>query len=415
MDMDQRKSLSFVAVLQPEDYGPVIRCLIIQAVTEENLRWLETYKFPGPVRDRFRSDSQGNQNPMGTYYTVFPISGPEISWTQGFRYNEKTDRNEYKTPELPGLKCARMVCPAANNFTRRRNFTSGKITLRYVDYLPEAYSKSRKGVRTTRKGTLPLIIWLHGMGEGGVDPTLVLLGNRVTALAEATVQCYFPETGAAVMAPQCPTLWMDVDGTGRINDWQPDLTDGYSFYTEALKGLILHYLQNHPEIDRSRIYIGGCSNGGFMTLNMLLAMPGFFAAAFPICPAYNARWMNPGRISLFSKTPMWITAAATDQTVPLRGADGNPAYADALYEKLLAYAGQESLSGTKFGEITLPNLVYSRLPQVMGYDSQGFPYEYYGHFSWIPVLQDRITKEFDREEIHLFEWLAAKRLESVGE
>ena len=420
---NKRKSLFFTAVLQPEDYGPVVRCLIIQALTEEDHLWVQKYRFPGPIRTRFRSDAMGNPHPQGNFETVFPISGPEIQWTQAFVYDQEKERNMYRKWQLPGLSCSRVVCPAADQFIRRRACTCEGITMQYRDYLPEAY-RDRKGVRGVRKGTLPLIIWLHGLGEGGKDPTLVLLGNRVTALAEATVQCYFPETGAAVLAPQCPTMWMDADGKGFWNDWDPVATDGRSFYTEALRGLILKYLKSHPEIDRSRIYIGGCSNGGYMTLNMILAMPGFFAAAFPVCPAYNALWMTPERIAKLAEVPIWVIAAATDTTVPLRDKQGNAAYADALYEKMTAYrawdearksgSGEETtdtlVSGEENACISLPDFVYSRLPQVMGFTSGGFPYEYFGHWSWIPVLQDRITREFDGEEIHLFEWLAAKHL-----
>ena len=407
------KKLPFKAVLQPEDYGPAINCLIIHAPKDEDRKWLKSYKFPGPIREAFRSDNQGKPSDTGEYYTVFPVNGPEITWTQAFLYNRETERNEYKNLEFPGLSFTKSSCPALNRFISRKPYVYRNIRLGYMDYLPTAYALNRRGVRTTRKRTLPLIIWLHGMGEGGNDPSIVLLGNRVTALAEATIQNYFPENGAAVLAPQCPTFWMDVNGKEEINDMDPRGSMGASYYTRALKGLINKYLAAHPEIDRKRIYIGGCSNGGYMTLNMILAMPGVFAAAFPICPAYNALWMTPERIAEFSKVPMWITSAATDQTVPLRDENGDPAYADALYEKLTAYAGKKtnlpSGKGSKYGDITLPNLVYSRLPQVMDYDSRGLPYEYYGHWSWIPVLQDRITREFDGEEIHLFEWLAAKQ------
>lgn len=424
--MNQNKRpLEFTTVIQPEDYGPVIRSLIIRMENEEDFDWLENYRFPGRIHTRFRSDRNGQPDPRGGYYTVFPVSGPEIQWTQAFSYDPEKERNEYRKYDFPGLQCTGVVCPALERFIRRKAYTKKGITIEYMDYLPEAYSKNRKGVRTNRKGTLPLIIWLHGMGEGGVDPTLVLLGNRVTALTDVTVQCYFPENGAAVLAPQCPTMWMDFDGKGFFNDWDPERTGGKSFYTEALKGLIGKYLQLHPEIDRNRIYIGGCSNGGYMTLNMLLAMPGKFAAAFPICPAYNQTWMTMPRILEWAKVPMWVTTAATDTTVPLRDKDGKPAYADALYEKLTAYKKENKLTGrndpcgsvllaghgNESGKkVRLPGFVYSRLPQVMGFTSNGAPYEYYGHWSWIPVLQDQVTKEFDQEEIHLFEWLATKHL-----
>ena len=393
MDQKNIRNLTFTAVLQPEDYGPVLHCMIIKTETEKDHAWIRSYRFPGEIRAVIRSDEMGNPAENGAYESVFPVSGPEIEWTQGFVYDHIKERNEYREWKLPGLQCTRVVCPILERFTRRKAYTKFDITLEYMDYLPEAYH-NRKGVRTTRKGTLPLIIWLHGLGEGGTDPTLVLLGNRVTALSEVTVQQYFPENGAAVLAPQCPTMWMDTDGQQHWKDENVFASNGRSFYTEVLKGLIRKYLQLHPEIDRSRIYIGGCSNGGFMTLNMILAMPDTFAAAFPICPAYHQAWMTPKRIREFAKVPMWVTAAATDTTVPLRDSEGGPAFADALSEKM----GKRN------------NFVYSRLPQVMGFDSKGLPYEYFGHWSWIPVLDDRVTKEFKGEEIHLFEWLAAKHL-----
>ena len=156
----------------------------------------------------------------------------------------------------------------------------------------------------------------------------------------------------------------------------------------------------------------------------LFSTPGFLAAAYPICPAYHAMWMTPERIAKLAEVPIWLTAAATDTTVPLRDSQGNAAYADALFEKLNAYRAWDDartsgpdaektdtlVPGAGNAGIRLPDFVYSRLPQVMGFTSEGFPYEYFGHWSWIPVLQDRITREFDGEEIHLFEWLAAKHL-----
>ena len=32
----------------------------------------------------------------------------------------------------------------------------------------------------------------------------------------------------------------------------------------------MDFLKKHPEIDRDRIYVGGCSAGGYMTMNMMI-------------------------------------------------------------------------------------------------------------------------------------------------
>ena len=391
------RRLNFTAVLQAADYGPVIRCLIIEAPEREDRKWLEQYRFPGPVYARFPSTKNGVEDSMGRYYAVFPVNGPDIEWTMAYTYNFEKARNEERRWRLPGLTCKERICPELDAFIRRKPYQKNGVTLRYMDYLPDAYRYDRKGVRSTRKGTLPLIIWLHGLGEGGTDPTLPLLGNRVTAMSQPVIQKYFPERGAAVLVPQCPTMWLDPDGSGDWKKYRMEDTDGSSFYSEALEGLIRQYLHSHPEIDRDRIYIGGCSNGGFMTLEMLLRMPDFFAGAYPVCPAYYTGWMTEERIRRLARVPMWITAAATDPTLPLVNPDGSPAHADALYEKLTAIPKEERAP-----------IVYSRIPMVLGFTSEGAPYEYMGHFSWIPVLMDQIKKEFNGEEIHQFEWLAAQ-------
>lgn len=145
----------------------------------------------------------------------------------------------------------------------------GDITLQYANYSPKQDDKKN-----------PLIIWLHGMGEGGEDPDLVLLGNKVTNLAKDPIQSYFE--GAYVLAPQSPTFWLD-NGTGSMTE------DGNSMYTRALMDTIDTYVKNNDDIDTERIYIGGCSNGGFMTMRMIMSYPEYFAAAYPICDAmYDA-------------------------------------------------------------------------------------------------------------------------------
>ena len=130
--------------------------------------------------------------------------------------------------------------------------------------------------QVTTSNKLPLIIWLHGAGEGGSDNDIVTLGNEVTALIDTPIQNYFKQ-GAWVLTPQAPTMWMD-NGNGYT-------TDGSSIYTENLMSLMDQFVKEHQEIDPNRIYIGGCSNGGFMTMNMIMNYPDYFAAAYPICDA----------------------------------------------------------------------------------------------------------------------------------
>ena len=62
------------------------------------------------------------------------------------------------------------------------------------------------------EGMRPLVIWLHGAGEGGTDPTIAYTGNKVVNLSGPEIQAKLG--GAWILAPQTPTMWMD-DGSGQ--------------------------------------------------------------------------------------------------------------------------------------------------------------------------------------------------------
>ena len=130
----------------------------------------------------------------------------------------------------------------------------------------------------------PLIIWLHGQGEGGTDPDIDILGTETSALAKEEIQKYFTAggtdtKGAFVLAVQTPTYWMD-EGDGTNGNGS-----GNSRYTQILMDTIKEYVKHNPYVDTGRIYLAGDSNGGYMTVNMIITYPDYFAAAVPICEA----------------------------------------------------------------------------------------------------------------------------------
>ena len=107
----------------------------------------------------------------------------------------------------------------------------------------------------------PLIIWLHGQGEGGTDPDIDILGTETSALAKEEIQKYFTTKGtdvkgAFVLAVQSPTYWMD-EGDGTNGNGS-----GNSRYTQILMDTIKEYIKHNPYVDVNRIYLAGDSNGG---------------------------------------------------------------------------------------------------------------------------------------------------------
>ncbi|MDD4355274.1 MAG: prolyl oligopeptidase family serine peptidase [Candidatus Izemoplasmatales bacterium] len=232
---------------------------------------------------------------------------------------------------------------------------------------------------------IPLIIWLHGAGEGGNDPNVVLLGNPSFRLKESPIQTAFGS--AFVLYPQSPTFWMD-DGYGKYT------LKGSSFYAKALFGLIDNIVQKTPWIDRDRILIGGNSNGGFMTIRMLLDHPGYFAGAFPICEAFADRWLQETDRNSLKKESIWFNVSNDDNVVDPR---------------LFTLATYESLAKDPEADIHLT--LYEKVsdPSGLFQDAHKNPYRYGGHASWIPVLAGLSTARINNQEVSLFSWLASKK------
>ena len=248
--------------------------------------------------------------------------------------------------------------------------TEGDITLTYGSYGTEEMKND--GVEN------PLIIWLHGAGEGGTDPSVAILGNQVTNLAKDVVQKYFitdTVKGAYVLTPQTPTMWMD-GGDGQYSN-----EVGSQYYVSALKGLIDAYIEENGDIDMSRIYVGGCSNGGFMTVNMIFNFPDFFAAAYPVCEAYPTGDVSDEKVEAIKDLPIWFTHSANDNTVSIYNKEGGSwttpatpttpqdAYTNNLYIRLIN-AGAENVHYSLFESVNVDGVNYD------------------GHWSWIYTLRD---------------------------
>jgi predicted peptidase len=258
--------------------------------------------------------------------------------------------------------------------------TYGKIALHYASYAPAADGKKH-----------PLVIWLHGAGEGGTDPYILLLGNRVTTLVSAPIQKIFG--GAYVLAPQSPIVWMN-------NGAKSYPEDGSTQYLGAVKDLIDSYVAANKDIDPKRIYVGGCSNGGFMTMALALSYPGFFAAAYPSCEAYQDKWISDAQIQGIKDLPIWFIQAKTDRTVDPESS------ALPSYKRLLA-AGAKNVHFSFWDKVEDLSGLYTK--------AGGAPYEYNGHWSWIYALDNACTKDFDGsavlakgKAVSIMEWLAAQ-------
>ena len=305
-------------------------------------------------------------------FTLIPMGN---NWANPFVTNISWMDTSF-VPERTGK-----IQPIADLFTRDRQFVYGNITLQYGYYVPAEAAESDR----------PVIIWLHGGGEGsrnlsaGTDAAL--LGNRVTQLAAPEIQ--YIMGGAHVFVPQAPTMWLA--GTSNAS------ATGYvSYFEDALLALIDHYLDNTPGVDRSRIYVGGCSNGGYMTIRLLMRRPDLFAASFPICILYQPHWLSDEKVDSIAHIPMWMVHDIADPTTP-------HAHSLNVLERLIA-AGADDIHLT-----TTDGLFSDEF-----FRPDGSPWEFDRHWSWIPALNNTVTGLINGVEMSLFEWMALQRLAAPG-
>ncbi len=349
-----------------------------------------------PVTNAYPSDLSGEPRDPGAFVTLELAYGPLhqlascISAPNGLNVFVNTRFTVTQTKPVKALDGALSgltydyplgsSCPDSEGWINDTSRTSEPLNYGY--YIPQ----------TVEPGPRPLIIWLHGAGEGGTDPSVAYMGNKVVALSSGKVQKLFG--GAYVLAPQTPTFWMN-DGSGEYG------RTGRSIYSKALMDCIEDFVSRNGNIDRERIYIGGDSNGGFMTMRMLLDHPDHFAAAFPVCEALYDETITDGNIDSIKDKAIWFTHAKNDPVVKPE-------------ETVLPTYGRLISAGAKNVHFTFWDNIKDIHEGFV--DTEGDPFEYIGHFAWIPVLNDDCALDYDGkpvtidgEAVTLLQWLAKQK------
>lgn len=337
------------------------------------------------------SDAKANRLAKGKYITLVLFVAPFEQINSPIKYfaqNPKCPGNQWIDFQLTILnknthqtwnKETNRVIPLIDEFDLTGSFTHKDITLSYADYTPKNNIEKS-----------PLIIWLHGGGEGGTDPSIPLIANRAANYAAPEIQAYFG--GAYVLVPQSPTFWMD-NGKGQYT--RGEVNDKYN---ESLMALIEDYVANHPNIDKSRIYIGGCSNGGYMTLKLLLLRPNYFAAGFPSALAYHTKYISDEALQTIKDVPIWFIHSK-DDPVTVASETVVP-----VYERLIKAGAR--------------NVHFSLFDHVVDITNQfgGDDFHYLGHFSWIYSHANKCQLDYDGtpvkingQPVTLMGWLAQQK------
>lgn len=189
----------------------------------------------------------------------------------------------------------------------------------------------------------PLVIFLHGSGERGIDNEAQLkwgVANFATDRAMSEYPCF-------VIAPQCPPNqgWSNFSQAGNNGTLilQPTPAKPMALLMELIRQFVTNY-----NVDTNRIYITGLSMGGYGTYDAIERYPDMFAAAVPVCGAGDL-----SKAASIANIPLWIFHGADDVAV-------SPAYSVDMLNAL-------TKAGARPG--------FTQYPGV-------------GHFSWLAAYND---------------------------
>jgi len=173
------------------------------------------------------------------------------------------------------------------------------LTMPYRLFFPPNYDVQK---------TYPILIYLHGAGSRG-DDNLKQLRSWVAGWMDEDLQAQHP---CLILMPQCPAKqqWVNVPWKEGSYDFKTlPISQPLQLAKEVVDKVI-----NENAVDRHRIYVMGCSMGGYGTWNFVMHYPELVAAAVPICGAGD-----PAMAKEIKDLPIWAFHGDQDPTVPLSG------------------------------------------------------------------------------------------------
>lgn len=346
------------------------------------------------IQDAYFIDANGEQvsKPTKQIKIVLQVGPDEGS---PLLYSMKTMKNTWSDPYILHVELAKDATVTCQG-TEVKKFTIADPELKTsVDKYETDTFTAKDGVKYNyvhydMPKSKALVVWLHGMGEGGTkntDVRIPLLACKTSNLLKKTFQKTV--ANSSILIPQCPTYWMDKDGKESNFNKGNIKSDGTSYYTKSLYELIMDYKE---KVGAEKVVLAGASNGGYMVLNMAINYPKDWAGIVPICEAMEDKDITDKQIESIKNIPMYFIYSNNDPVV-------DPKTHEIPTIKRLRKANAKEVYVCTFNKIidTTGDIT----------TNDGKAYEFNGHWSWIRFLKNDCESD-DESNTMSWKWVKLK-------
>lgn len=171
----------------------------------------------------------------------------------------------------------------------------------------------KKPSKITEGEKYPLIVFLHGSGDGGTDNSRHMYKSLINSIDKFVGDdCY-------VLMPQADKKldWTQIGGKSGDKG-------SSNLYNKMLDAVIAV----NSAIDTNRVYLTGMSMGGYGTLYQAYNYPEKYAAVVALCGYYSEKIISD--LSRFDGMGIWLEHSKTDDVVNYKESEG-------LYNRLINY------------------------------------------------------------------------------
>lgn len=193
---------------------------------------------------------------------------------------------------LAPLYCLMFLCLALSTVEAQQTFkTTTASVIGYLEYVPQGYN--------TNSDKYPVVIFLHGIGERGVNSTdPAVLSTTINDVAVHGPPMHVKN------GTQFPFILISPQLKGNFGSWSS------SYVME-----VINHIKTYLRIDERRIYLTGLSLGGGGTWVTAQDYPALFAAIAPVCGGYNT--VSKACNLASENLPVWAFHGDIDTVVPM--------------------------------------------------------------------------------------------------